>query len=247
MPLNLSDRNQQSELMDDPSIDDSSHRQALSGLRRINRWSRTDAAVWNIIQQLARQRTPDRPLTILDIASGGGDLAIRLAKTARLAKLSVTIDGCDISPTAISFATEQAAVAHVSGVRFYLCNALDQPFPKPHYDVVMCSLFMHHLTSDDSVRLLRRMKDAATQLVLVDDLRRTRLGYWMAWIGCRVLTRCRVVHIDGPMSVEGAFTIDEARSIAEKAELDNSTIQRHWPQRFVLTWKPASGDPDATS
>jgi len=230
--------------MDDPLIDDSDHRHALMGLRRINWLSCSKFAVWKRIRRLAMLRGSHQPLTILDIASGGGDLAIRLAKAARRDRLSITVDGCDISQTAINFASEQAASANLDNLHFHLCNALEQPFPKPEYDVVMCSLFMHHLASDDSEKLLRRMKSAASELVLIDDLRRTSIGYWMAWIGCRILTRCHVVHVDGPMSVEGAFTIEEAQGIANKAGLETASISRHWPQRFLLSWSPSVGDAD---
>jgi hypothetical protein len=42
MTLDLRTRHLQAELMDDPSLDGVSHEQALTGLRRINWWSRTD-------------------------------------------------------------------------------------------------------------------------------------------------------------------------------------------------------------
>jgi 2-polyprenyl-3-methyl-5-hydroxy-6-metoxy-1,4-benzoquinol methylase len=241
MVVDLNTRNHQSELMDDPSLDDAAHRQALQGLRRINRWSRADAAVWKVIREFGAQSTTAKPLTILDIASGGGDLAIRLATLAQRDHISLKIDGCDISPTAIEFAREQAAAAKFANITFHQCNALEQAFPQAKYDIVMCSLFLHHLTQEHSVRLLERMHAAANRLVLIDDLRRTKFGYWLAWLGCRVLTRCSVVHVDGPMSVEGAFTTQEAQSIAARAGLIGATIRPHWPQRFLLTWRPEDG------
>ena len=231
--------------MDDPTLNSNTHRHALASLRRINWLSRSDRTVWKEILRQARANSRERPLTILDIAAGGGDLAIRLASLAERDGISVTIDGCDISPTALSFATDQAAAAHRDNVRFFQCDALQQPFPQPKYDVVMCSLFLHHLNEADSILLLQRMKAAATQLILVDDLRRTRLGYWLAWLGCRILTRCHVVHVDGPMSVEGAITSNEALNIAAKAGLSNTVLQHHWPQRFTISWRPGDRDVNA--
>lgn len=242
MTLKLSKRNHQSELMDDPSIDEYAHGHALASLGRINWLSRSDKAVWNSILRLTKPGNSAQPLTILDIAAGGGDLAVRLSCRAQRDGFSVSIDGCDISQTALKFATNQAATAKRNNVRFFQCDALSQPLPQRKYDVVMCSLFLHHLKEEEAVLLLQRMKAAATQLVLVDDLRRTRFGYWLAWLGCRLLTRCHVVHVDGPMSVEGAFTTSEAQSIAVKAGLANADLRQHWPQRFLLTWRPAAGD-----
>ena len=245
MTINLSSRNRQAELMDDPSLNGNTHRHALASLRRINWLSRSERTVWKEILRQARANSGERPLTILDLAAGGGDLAIRLASLAERDGVSVTIDGCDISPTALGFATNQAAAAHCDNVRFFQCDALQQPFPQPTYDVVMCSLFLHHLNEADAILLLHRMKAAATQLVLVDDLRRTRLGYWLAWLGCRIFTRCHVVRIDGPMSVEGAFTSSEALNIAARAGLSNAVLQHHWPQRFTMSWRPDDRDVNA--
>ncbi|MEJ7591353.1 MAG: class I SAM-dependent methyltransferase [Planctomycetaceae bacterium] len=100
MTMNLSSRNRQSELMDDPSLNGSTHRHALASLRRINWLSRIDRTVWKEILRQAKKNSRERPLTILDIAAGGGDLAIRLASLAERDGVSVMIDGCDISPTA---------------------------------------------------------------------------------------------------------------------------------------------------
>ncbi len=244
MTIQLVSRNRQSELMDDPALDETSHRHALKSLERINWLSRSDKVVWKLLRKLAGSCSSDRPLSILDIAAGGGDLAIRLSKLAQRDGVSLKIDGCDISSAALQFATVQAAVSKRNNIRFFKCDAMNEPFPKPEYDVVMCSLFLHHLNEEEAVRLLQRMKAVATQLVLVDDLRRTRFGYWLAWLGCRLLTRCHVVHIDGPMSVEGAFTTSEARSIAAKAGLANAVLRNRWPQRFLLTWHPVDGDAD---
>ena len=245
MTINLASRNRQSELMDDPLLNGNTHRHALASLRRINWLSRSDRTVWKAILKQAKANSCERQLTILDIAAGGGDLALRLASLAERDGVSVAIDGCDISPTAVGFATDQATATDRDNVRFFQCDALLQPFPRPEYDVVMCSLFLHHLKEADAILLMQRMKAAATQLIVVDDLRRTRLGYWLAWLGCRVLTRCHVVHVDGPMSVEGAFTSSEALGIAAKAGLPHAALQHHWPQRFTMSWRPNNRDVNA--
>ena len=242
MLLDLRSRNLQSELMDDPSLGGVSHEQGLAGLRRINWWSRTDLAVWRAVRRNLKDVSFDRPISILDIASGGGDLAIRLSQRAERAGIAVNIEGCDISPTAIAFATRQASAANRGNVRFTLCNALQEPLPQAQYDVVMCSLFLHHLTVEDAVLLMEKMQAAARMLVLIDDLQRTRLGYSLAWLGCRLLTRCHVVHADGPMSVEGAFTVNEAQKLAEKAGIRNAVFETHWPERFIMTSLPSNRD-----
>ena len=144
----------------------------------------------------------------------------------------------DISGTAVATAGQQAAEAGTATVTFHQCDVLHDPFPLPQYDVVMNSLFLHHLDEPQVVRVLQRMAAAARQRIIIDDLRRTRLGYFLAWTGCRLLSRSPIVHFDGPVSVEGAFTDAEILQLAAQAGLQSARLQRHWPQRFLLTWQP---------
>jgi hypothetical protein len=58
-----------------------------------------------------------------------------------------------------------------------------------------------------------------------------------AQLGSRVLTTSHVVHVDGPRSVEGAFTRAEALALAERAGLNGARVSRRWPFRWLLTWR----------
>ena len=140
-----------------------------------------------------------------------------------------------MSPVALDYARTLAARSRVQQVRFVQLDVVRDPWPTG-FDVVHCSLFLHHLADDDAVATLRRMKEAAGKLVVVSDLRRTDLGYLFTWIGCRLLSRSRVFHVDGTRSVEAAFTTGEARALAEQAGLHGAEIRECWPQRFLLTW-----------
>lgn len=230
----LAHRDRQPELMDQPGLDAAPHRRALRALRRINVISRIDHAVWREIAGLAAA-TNGSPLRVLDVASGGGDVAIRLAGQAARRGIALEVHGCDISPTAVEHATEAAGQVGVSGVRFFQQDVLGEPLPEG-YDVVMCSLFLHHLDEGEADALLRKMAAAARRAVLIDDLVRSRLGYLMAWLAGRLLTRSPIVRVDGPLSVRAAFTVAEALRVAERAGLQGATARRHWPQRFLLSW-----------
>src|SRR5262249_6469171 len=92
-----------------------------------------------------------------------------------------------------------------------------------------------HLDETDAIALLGRMAAAARRLMLVDDLVRSRWGYLLALVGCRLLSGSRIVHVDGPRSVAAAFTPGEALSIAERAGLSQARLICHWPQRFLLS------------
>jgi SAM-dependent methyltransferase len=225
------------ELMDDAGLDRGLHASALEGLGRINWVSRSDAILWPELARLAAS-VGGGPVSVLDLASGGGDVAIALGRRARRAGIDVKIRGCDISDEAVRFATREAQRRGV-GVEFRQLDALRDPIPEG-FDVLTCSLFLHHLDDAEAILLLERMRAAAGRLVLINDLARTRVGYWLAWAGCRVLSRSPIVRHDGPVSAAAAFSIDEARGLAERAGLEGARITRHWPSRFLLSWSRPS-------
>jgi 2-polyprenyl-3-methyl-5-hydroxy-6-metoxy-1,4-benzoquinol methylase len=227
-------RQRRPELMDQPGLDPHAHRQALDSLGRAHWVSRSAAAMWPAIREVVPRS--GRPLRILDLACGGGHVVIDLAR--RCAREGVAVEACgvDLSPVAIHYARARAARAGVGGVTFALLDVALQPLPDA-FDVVLCSLFLHHLGDAEAETLLRRMRDAARRLVVVFDLRRTRLGYLFAWLGCRLLSRSHVFHVDGTRSVEAAFAMDEARQLAERAGLTGARIDARWPERFQLTWR----------
>ncbi len=232
--LSLRERCVLPEIMDQPDLDTQEHGRALAGLARINAWSGSAQILWPALRDLARGKG-NEGLRVLDVASGAGDVPIRLWKRTRRKGLAIQIDGCDRSPFAVAEANRRAAVAGAS-VRFFAIDALAQPLPD-HYDVITCSLFLHHLPGDQAISFLQNAAASAGRLVLVNDLARSHLGYALAWCGTRLLTRSRVVHVDGPLSVRAAFTLAEARSLAVQAGLHGAQVSWRWPFRFLLKWE----------
>lgn len=234
--MDVSVRHRVAEWMDQPDLAPLLHAQALAGLRRINAWSGTARQVWRAIKRIARERKLSR-LRILDVACGGGELVQALARKAHHAKFAAEVHGCDLSPTAVELASAAAERAGAPRCQFFTHDAIQNPLPTG-YDFVISTLFLHHLDEGPAVALLKNMAQAAERAVIVDDLIRNRLGYWLAWVGCRLLTRSPVVHFDGPVSVAAALRLCEVRELCAKAGLPGAKIRTHWPERFLLSWEP---------
>lgn len=230
----LRERQRRPEIMDQPDLSRERHVQALRGLARINFLSASAGILWPELAALARRLAPHVP-RVLDVATGGGDVPIRLWRKAQRAGLELRIEGCDISPVALEHARAAAARA-AAPLHFFEHDALSGPLPEG-YDAVFCSLFLHHLDEEQAVTFLRRMADSASHLVLVNDLERSRIGLLLAHVVGRLLTTSDVVHVDGPRSVEGAFTREEARALAERAGLVGARVGWRWPFRWLLSWR----------
>ena len=236
-------RDRRPELMDDPALPPDRHRRALAGLARINRWTGAANLLWPPLERLAADL--GRPLRVLDVASGSGDIPLSLAGRADRAGVPMDLSGCDISTTAVAEANRKAAEflsggtgfqAGVPSPNFFAHDVLRDPLPAG-YDAVICSLFVHHLDEADAIRLLARMKAATDRLVLVNDLARGRFNYCAVWVASRLLSRSRVVHADGPLSVRAAFTVPEMKSLADAAGLAGAVVESKFPCRQLLTWE----------
>ena len=222
------------ELMDDPQLEPERHISALDGLARINVLSASMRIVWQPIRNLAH-RNPGRPLRVLDLATGSGDIPIGLWRCAARHNLQLDIHAVDVSERALEHA-RQRALAYQAPVEFRVLDAIREDLPTD-FDVITCSLFLHHLDSDEAHRLLRRMSEAARKMVVVNDLHRCTTGLVLAYLASRLLTASDVVRVDAVRSVRAAFTKREVRELANDAGLSQAKLKSKWPCRYVLTWE----------
>jgi 2-polyprenyl-3-methyl-5-hydroxy-6-metoxy-1,4-benzoquinol methylase len=226
-------RDRQPELMDDPTLDPHEHQHALRGLARLNWLSRSFASFTPALEQLARDVAPS-PLRILDLATGSGDIPASLLAWGKARGIALEVSGCDLSPTAIEQARRQ-----VPEGTFFVQDVLRDPLPTG-YDVLTCSLFLHHLEDADQRKLLTEAGRVAGRAVLINDLVRSRFNYAAIWLTTRLVSRSRVVRVDGPLSIKAALTLAEVRQLAIETGLAAARVAARFPCRFFLDWrKPA--------
>lgn len=230
--------------MDQPDLPLEHHQEALVGLARLNRWTGVATSMYRELRKAARV-DPSRPLKVLDIASGAGDLPVSWARKARRDGLKLEITTIDISDVAVE---AQKKLAAESGVSLHALqrDCLQQSLPDGH-DVVTNSLFLHHLNQADVVRLISKMNQSALQRVVVCDLDRSRINLGLVSIGARLVTRSFVVHHDASLSVRGAFTRREMQLLCEKAVSLPVAVRRIVPCRMMFVLEGTVLSKKATS
>ena len=155
-------------------------------------------------------------LSMLDIACGGGDVPVSVALLTRQAGVEIDLTLLDRSPTALKLAAAAADRAGI-GSRCVQADLMDQ-WNDSDFDIVTCSLFLHHVSEPAQVvALLNRMRTISRRMVIISDLRRCRMGLLTAWAGSRILSRSGIVHHDAPASVRAAWTMPELTGFAARA------------------------------
>jgi len=197
------------EIMDDPANTEADFAAALADLTRMNRWSQAQRPLDAYLDRLVAARGLTK-LSLLDVGAGGGDSLRGVAEWGARRGIPVELCGLDISPWAERYAME----ANTPG-RWITADLFDLP-QHERFDVVMCSLFAHHLDDALMVRFLRWLPQHARHGWLILDLHRHWIPWCVVWAGTRLLRMHPMVSHDGPVSVNRAFTrADWNRLIAE--------------------------------
>lgn len=223
------------EVMDDPAIAAEDHLHALDALGTINAVSWTAARLAAAVRRVV-DAPGDTPLHIVDVACGGGDVTLGLAR--RLGR-GTRVTGIDVSDRAVARARRVAAARGIPSATFERRDVVAEGCPP--CDVVVTSLFLHHLDDPAATGVLTALRRAARLGVVVSDLLRSCAGLWLAILGTRLLTTSRVARIDGPLSVRAARTLSEHRSLCAAAGLANARIRRVWPERVMIEWRRETG------
>ncbi|MBX7055734.1 MAG: methyltransferase domain-containing protein [Pyrinomonadaceae bacterium] len=170
-------------------------------------------------------------VTILDVGAGSGELLRAIGKD--LGQRPAYLVGAELDAEAARAISAGNDISKIDAVR---CDALQMPFADDSFDYVICSLFLHHLTDDDAVRLLAEMSRVAAKRIFVIDLHRHPVAYYFYRAAASVLLQ-RFTREDGALSILRSFTPGEMGKLAEAAGVRDISVRRSAAYRLVLSGK----------
>ena len=216
------------ELMDDPACDPERLRATLRRFGIVNRLVSGWGAVY---AQTLRPHLAglDRPARVLDLGSGGGDLAIRLAALAGRDGLAVHWTGADPDPRAHDVASSQPGA---DARRVPLRGRGARCWRRARrYDVVVSNHVLHHL-GDDLADVPRAVPGAVRGAGPARDIARSRTAYALYTVGITPFAPGTFLRTDGLRSIRRSFTADELQP-ALRDDHDAWTVERPAPFRLL--------------
>jgi hypothetical protein len=228
----LTQRIKKNEMMDDPNIPFAEFQQTLSEIEKINRLTNAYGPTLNALELLVqKERCKKNPLRILDIGFGNGDHLRRIHLWAQERGIAVSLTGIDLNP----WAKQAAHAATVPGQKIcFLTKNIFDHVPSLPYHIIVNSLFTHHLTNDEIIRVLKWMTQQSLLGWFVNDLHRHVVPYHFIRTFVRVLDFNRLVRNDAPLSVARAFTREDWLKLIARTKINdkNVKITWHWPFRY---------------
>jgi len=178
-------------------------------------------------------RRLDAPrVELLDVGSGAGDGALALLRDASRRGLELRVTCLDHSEQMLALARKTAG--DQPALSFVRADGGALPFGDGAFDVVICTLALHHFEPAGARALLRELRRVARIVPVVCDLRRSALAFAATWLWSRT-SRNRLTRHDAPLSVRRAYTPAEALALARDAGWRAPHVRREPFFRMTLT------------
>ena len=184
------------------------------------------------------QQDPDRAYHLVDMGAGGCDIDVWLLKAARKRGLKLRISACDIDPRIIAHA--RSTFGHMPGLHIRQMDLLAESFDQP-IDYVFANHFLHHLTSEQIIQLLRLWQPRVRRRMVFSDLLRDPAAY-RGYSVLSLLYPTSFARVDGLISIRKGFIPKELAALADASNPNTVfSVHRLHPGRLVLCM---DGNPD---
>lgn len=219
------------EEMDAADLSPTRYARVLTDLSRINALTMAPRPTLRFLDRVRARGTGVKPLRILDVGFGAGDMLARIARWGDSRGVALELVGVDLNHKS------EAVAAMRLGDRARLITGDYRALAGQGWDIIMSSLVTHHMTAGQRTEFLRFMESEAARGWLVNDLHRQRLpfaGYpllaTLAWVD-------PIVRRDGQLSVGRSFRRSEWRAMLAEALSDTADacrIFRSFPYRLCV-------------
>jgi 2-polyprenyl-3-methyl-5-hydroxy-6-metoxy-1,4-benzoquinol methylase len=176
------------------------------------------------------QSPKPRPVTILDVGCGRGDLLRRIWSLAR--KKTVTVRLTDVDIDSWSAPAARQATPEYMDIDYRIGNVFDMDIEA---DFIVCSHVTHHMKNDELVAFIRWLEAHARRGWFIGDLHRHPISFILAKMFLWLAPVNSMIRNDGPVSVARAFTTKDWREILKQAGVP-AQIRWHFPFRYGVAW-----------
>ncbi|CAM3936935.1 methyltransferase domain-containing protein [Flavobacterium cucumis] len=227
--INTKYRTEETEIMDDFSLQGEELRDALDKIASINQLLGGNQLTLQGVKKLIP--TQDE-ITIVDVGCGNGDMLRTLADFGLKNNYKFNLIGIDANDFTINYAAKLSET--YSNITYKCEDIFSESFMQLQYDIILCTLTLHHFKNDQINYLLQLFYKRARIGIVINDLHRSIIAYRAFQLICFLFRLNRMSREDGLISILRGFKKQELIDFSKKNQFKNYTI--HWKWAFRYQW-----------
>ena len=228
--VNTKYRSEAEEIMDDLDYNGPILHDALDKLAKINQWLGGNIVTINGLKKALKNHNKSEAITIIDLGCGGGDILREISLFGKKNNYNFKLIGIDANPHTVNYANSLSQ--KYDNVSFEAIDIFSDQFNNLEYDLVLTTLFLHHFKEDQLVSFLKPVLQKAKLGIVVNDLHRHKLAYYLFKLLCTTIKNKTIVE-DGLTSVLRGFKREELTTISKQI---NANYQIQWKWAFRFQW-----------
>ncbi len=231
MAINTTDRTSASEIMDNFELEGEELKDALDKIATINQLLGGNRLTLKGVQELLKL-SKKVEIVIVDVGCGNGDMLRTLAHFGIKNNLQFQLIGIDANNFTVKHA--QKLSENYSNITYRCEDIFDKEFKVLKYDILLCTLTLHHFNDDEIMYLLDIFYTNAATGIVINDLHRNLIAYRLFQALCFVFRLNTMSREDGLTSILRGFKKEELLQFSKKLNFKNYKI--HWKWAFRYQW-----------
>lgn len=216
--------------MDDFAMEGEILRDALDKIASINQLLGGNKVTLAGVKMLIASKPSDPVFRITDIGCGNGDMLRTLADYAKKKGLHFILKGIDANKFTISHA--QSLSTNYPNITYACSDIFDDLSKTEPCDIMLCTLTLHHFKDEEIINLLQNFKRSATLGIVINDLQRSAIAYYLFKALCYVFRLNDMSREDGLISILRGFKRADLLKYTKQLNLKSSSIKWKWAFRY---------------
>ncbi|QED36944.1 methyltransferase domain-containing protein [Antarcticibacterium arcticum] len=228
--IDTTKRTSDTEIMDDFDLQGRELEKTLNDLENINKWLGGNKITIQGIKKLLKDHPDTQPVHIVDVGCGNGAILREIATWGRTRNFPLKLTGIDANSHAIEIAERLSE--YYPEIEFRSQNIFSEAFRKSKFDIVLCTLTLHHFKDAEIKEIMTNFYRQAAIGVVINDLHRSRQAYFLFRAFCKVFIRNKIARDDGLTSVLRGFKRKDLKNFASAIPAREQEIKWKWAYRY---------------
>lgn len=230
MLVNTRHRTDDPEVMDDFDLKGGVLIQTLDKIAKINQLLGGNRLTIRGVEKMLENERSSKLITIVDVGCGNGDMLRRLADLGIRNNWNLKLIGVDANAFTINYATGLSE--KYSNISYRCEDIFGESFSEVKYDIVLCTLTLHHFKNEDILELLMLFNKNSRLGFVVNDLHRNVVAYRLFQMLCFVFRMNEMARKDGLVSILRGFKKEELIAFSKKLSFKKYSVQWKWAFRY---------------